>query len=94
MCYLKDQETLEKNKINKYPEILIIIINNKNKCKINFKQTIKLNDYEYNLIIGIIKSDRQNVFDIIYYINSKINEEKRDNFDPYVLFCKKGKEIK
>ena len=107
MCFLKDKKTLEKKKLNKYPEILIIILNNPNNITINFEQTIKLNDYEYNIITGIIKTQKENSensFDIIFYNNSKLTifqegnneikelEEKKIN--PYALFCRKGNEIK
>ena len=107
MCFLKDQKTLEKKKLNKYPEILIIILNNPNNITINFEQKIKLNDYEYNIITGIIKTQKENSensFDIVFYNNSKLTifqagnneikelEEKKIN--PYALFCRKGNEIK
>ena len=101
MCNLKNQKTLVKNRLIKYPEILIIILNNKNNCKINITQTIKLNDYEYNIIVGIIKTEKENSFDIIFYNNSKLTiikegkiKEKDKKYNPYVFFCKKGKEIK
>ena len=47
MCILEGQKALDKKKLNKYPKILII----------NLNQKIKLNDYEYNINIntGIIK---------------------------------------
>jgi len=101
MCNLKNQKALLKNKLIKYPEILIIIINNKNNCEIKITQTIKLNDYEYNIITGIIKIEKENSFDIMFNKNSKLTiikegkiKEIDEKYNPYVFFCKKGKEIK
>ena len=60
-------------KLIKYPNILIIIINNKNKLKINLEENkiINIKKYEFKLICCIYESKKENYFNILY--NSKNN---------------------
>ena len=55
MCNIQNKNTKEKNIIFNYPEMLIIILKNNNNSIIKFESKIKLNEYEYNITICIIK---------------------------------------
>lgn len=68
MCYITSEETLVQNKIYSSPEILIIIIRNKNKLKIDFDINLKTINYEYTLIACINETyEKSNIeFNVIY----------------------------
>ena len=106
MCFLEEQEVSEKKIISKNPEILIVILENKNNCKINHSKEIVLNETGYDLISCIIKSEKQNIFNVVYYENSnwfllqenhekqKIEQELETYISfPYILFFKKNNQI-
>ena len=105
MCFLENQNASDKKYINKYPEILIIILENRYNLKIKFNKMIKFKESEYDLISCIITSEK----DIIKFYNNSSFDELRDNEDnkqqidkenetyisfPYVLFFKKNKKSK
>ena len=108
MCHIESKDTLIQNNMFKSPQILIIIINNKEKVKIDFNIILKTKRYEYKLIIYVGGPNMENISDfnlIFNYQNNfykiqKDNHIKVDENDinslmlyPYVFFYEKQKEI-
>ena len=103
MCCINSEETLMQKQIYIGPEILIIIINNNNKVKINFEKKIKTKKFQYQLISCIIdgNSNKNDDFNIIFNIQNKFyiqNEGSIKEIDfesksltlfPYVFFYQK-----
>ena len=89
MCFLEKRETIEQVKLHDYPQILIVILNNYNKLKINLNHIIRINQYNYNLFECIIKT-KENTYNLLLY-----DELKKDSSIgvPYVIFLRKGNKI-
>ena len=102
ICFEKDKLYIKNREINKFPEILIIILDNKNKHKLDCPLSLQIKNENYNLISCISKQDEKSEdFSIITKNESKYfifdgNEKKEFIYDskksitnPYVLFYEK-----
>ena len=102
ICFEKDKLYIKNREINKFPEILIIILDNKKKDKLDCPLSLQIKNENYNLISCISKQDEKSEeFSIITKNESKYfifdgNEKKEFIYDskksitnPYVLFYEK-----
>ena len=83
MCCTTSEDTIIQKEIFIGPEILIIIINNNNKIKINFEKRIKTKKFQYHLITCIIEdnSKKSKNFNIIYNSQNKFYIQNEDNIE-------------
>ena len=100
-CSRKEEDIIRKKEISKFPEILIIILDNKDDVKINCDLDLKIKNDNFSLINSITKSEIKEDFNILYKEGSKYlffdgNETKEVNNEinnliqnPYVLFYQK-----
>ena len=77
-----DAEIIEK--LRDYPEILIIILNNNKKNKIDFTTNINIGNYEYELLTCITTQDNN---------NSDYNIFFREELQWYTFNYKNEKEV-